>query len=159
MCPIGRPKPFLRPRRGSDTARLPTCPAPQPWSGAHAWNRRAPSGFSPRIDSCRCARSGDPSHSFGRGVVRTRRVCRHAQRRNRGQARTPGIGARPRVSRRESIVADVPDRATQAIPSAEAWFGHGAFADMQSHKKTKPRISGAHVKRTRACWGYLYFLM
>jgi hypothetical protein len=30
------------------------------------------------------------------------------------------------------IVADVPDRATQAIPSAEAWFGHGAFADMLS---------------------------
>ena len=158
MCPIGRPKPFLRPRLGSDTARSPTRSAPQPWSGAHARNRRAPSGFSPRIDSCRCARSGDPSHSFGRGLVRTRRVRRHAQPRNRGQARTPGIGARPRVSRRESIVADVPDRATQAIPSAEAWFGHGAFADMQSHKKTKPRISGAHVKRTRACWGYRYFL-
>ena len=52
------------------------------------------------------------------------------------QARTPGFGARPRVSRRESIVADVPDRATQAIPSAEAWFGHGAFADMLAKNKT-----------------------
>jgi hypothetical protein len=53
------------------------------------------------------------------------------------QARTPGFGARPWVSRRESIVADMLDRATLAILSAEAWFGHGAFAETVCGERRK----------------------
>jgi hypothetical protein len=37
------------------------------------------------------------------------------------------------------MVLDVPDRATQAILSAEAWFGHGAFAE------TVCEWNGVHV--------------
>jgi hypothetical protein len=40
-------------------------------------------------------------------------------------AHTPGIRARPGVSRRKSIAVEVPDRAQQAILSADAGFGQG----------------------------------
>ncbi len=57
------------------------------------------------------------------------------------------------------MAAHVRDRATRAIPWAEAWFGRGAFADMLSPQKTIPRVSGAHAKKTRAYWAYRWLLM
>jgi hypothetical protein len=44
------------------------------------------------------------------------------------RARTPGIRARPGVSRRKSIAAEVPDRAKRAVLSADAGFEHGKHA-------------------------------